>query len=212
MKQTIKIISLLLLAVLLVSCGSKKKVASSGTVTLEQLKEYKETGKLTVNKSKSGSTSNTKTTTNSKPVSTAEAQAASRKLGVTIVTTDNKKLYTEVASWLGTPYRSGGSSKSGADCSGFVYMVYQAVYGMTLSRQSSAMLTNNCRRVSKSELKEGDLVFFRTDGKQTSTPNHVGLYLKDGKFAHASTSKGVVVSELSQSYYVKSFLTGGRVR
>ena len=91
-------------------------------------------------------------------------------------------------------------------------MVYKAVFGKTLTRQSAGMLTDNCTKITKSQLREGDLVFFRTDGKKSSTPNHVGIYLKENKFIHASTSKGVVVSDLLQSYYVTNWITGGRVK
>jgi cell wall-associated NlpC family hydrolase len=134
------------------------------------------------------------------------------KLGVNASSTDNARLYSECASWLGASYKYGGTTKSGVDCSGLVYMVYKAVFGKTLTRQSAGMLTDNCTRITKSQLREGDLVFFRTDGKKSSTPNHVGIYLKENKFIHASTSKGVVVSDLLQSYYVTNWITGGRVK
>ena len=134
------------------------------------------------------------------------------KLEVNASSSDNAKLYSECASWLGAKYQYGGTTKSGVDCSGFVYMVYKAVYGKTLTRQSAGMLTDNCTKITKSQLREGDLVFFRTDGKKSSTPNHVGIYLKENKFIHASTSKGVVVSDLLQSYYVTNWITGGRVK
>lgn len=134
------------------------------------------------------------------------------KLEVNASSSDNAKLYSECASWLGAKYQYGGTTKSGVDCSGFVYMVYKAVYGKTLTRQSAGMLNDNCTRINKSQLREGDLVFFRTDGKKSSTPNHVGIYLKENKFIHASTSKGVVVSDLLQSYYVTNWITGGRVK
>ncbi len=133
------------------------------------------------------------------------------RLGVTPDSSDNARLYSESAAWLGARYQYGGNSKSGIDCSGFVYAVYKAVYGHELTRQSARMLTDNCTRINKSQLREGDLVFFRTDGKQSTTPNHVGIYLKENKFIHASTSKGVVVSDLTSAYYVSKWITGGRV-
>ena len=135
-----------------------------------------------------------------------------KKLGVSPSDSDNKKLYSECASWLGTPYKYGGTSKSGTDCSGMTYSIYKTVYGKTLTRQSGDMLTNNCSKINKSQLREGDLVFFRTDGKKSSTPNHVGIYLKSNKFIHSSSSKGVVVSDLTQDYYVKNWISGGRVK
>ncbi len=145
-------------------------------------------------------------------VSNSAHKANCDKLGVTPASSDNKRLYSESVSWLGARYQYGGNSKSGIDCSGFVYAVYKAVYGRELTRQSALMLNNDCTRIKKSQLKEGDLVFFRTDGKQSSTPNHVGIYLKENKFIHASTSKGVVVSDLTSSYYVSKWIAGGRVK
>ena len=75
------------------------------------------------------------------------------------------------------------------------------------------MLRHDCRKISRDRLKEGDLVFFRTSSSvRKKEPNHVGIYLKNGRFIHASTSRGVVVSSLSEPYYVRTWIGGGRVK
>lgn len=125
---------------------------------------------------------------------------------------DNFELYKEVSLWLRTPHVDGGVSHSGVDCSGFVYMVYKNVYGITLERTSANMLKKSCRKISQSRLREGDLVFFNTASKGKSSINHVGIYLKDNKFAHCSSSRGVMVSDLDESYFAKSWVCGGRVK
>ena len=124
----------------------------------------------------------------------------SRLYGVRLTPDDNIFLYNEGAKWLGVPHRMGGLTKKGVDCSGFVAIVFREVYGKQLARSSADML------------KEGDLVFFRTGKGRKKVPNHVGIYLKNGKFIHTSTSSGVIVSSLSEPYYVRSWLTGGRVK
>ena len=106
----------------------------------------------------------------------------------------------------------GGLTKKGVDCSGFVAIVFREVYGKQLARSSADMLKHNCKKVSRANLKEGDLVFFRTGKGRKKVPNHVGIYLKNGKFIHTSTSNGVIVSSLSEPYYVRTWLTGGRVK
>lgn len=123
---------------------------------------------------------------------------------------DNVALYRECASWLGVPYKSGGTTRKGADCSGFVQSVYKTVYNKKLSRESIDMLRVDCNRISKHRLREGDLVFFHTGKKRK--PNHVGIYLKDGKFVHASSSKGVMVSNLNEDYFKSTWHTAGRVK
>ena len=136
-----------------------------------------------------------------------------RLYGVRITEHDNIFLYNEGARWLGVPHRLGGSTKRGVDCSGFVAIVYREVYGKQLSRSSADMLKHDCRKVSRAKLKEGDLVFFKTTrGGKKSVPTHVGIYLKNGRFIHTSTSNGVVVSSLSEPYYTRTWLTGGRVK
>lgn len=135
----------------------------------------------------------------------------SRLYGLKITPNDNIYLYNEGAKWLGTPHRLGGNTKRGVDCSGFVAIVFREVYGKQLSRSSADMLKSNCRKVSRSKLKEGDLVFFRTGSGKRKVPSHVGIYLKNGKFIHTSTSSGVMVSSLSEPYYTRTWLTGGRV-
>lgn len=136
----------------------------------------------------------------------------SRLYGVRITPNDNIFLYNEGAKWLGVPHRMGGMTKRGVDCSGFVAIVFREVYGKQLARSSADMLKHNCKKVSRANLKEGDLVFFRTGRGKKKVPNHVGVYLKNGKFIHTSTSSGVMVSSLSEPYYVRTWLTGGRVK
>jgi hypothetical protein len=125
---------------------------------------------------------------------------------------DNFALYKEAASWLKTPHVEGGLTRNGIDCSGLTYLVYKNVYGKTLERSSANMMKKNCRKIRKRKLKEGDLVFFNTSGKRRSEINHVGIYLKDNKFVHASTSKGVMINTLAENYYQKTWVCGGRVR
>ncbi|MDR1357331.1 MAG: C40 family peptidase [Tannerellaceae bacterium] len=136
----------------------------------------------------------------------------SRRLGLRVTDKDNLKLYAAAADWMGAPYRFGGASRRGVDCSGFAVIIYKEVYGKRLSASSEGILRNNCKRIKRAGLREGDLVFFRTDGGSKKTPNHVGVYLKNGKFVHASTSRGVVVAGLSEPYYLRAWITGGRVK
>lgn len=136
----------------------------------------------------------------------------SRLYGVRLTPDDNIYLYNAGAHWLGVPHRMGGLTKRGVDCSGFVTIIYREVYGKELSRSAREMLSKDCKKVSRSKLKEGDLVFFRTGNGRRKIPNHVGIYLKNGKFIHTSTSRGVMVSSLSEPYYARTWICGGRVK
>lgn len=123
----------------------------------------------------------------------------------------NKKLYREIGQWLGTPYQYAGHFKQrGADCSGFVMEIYKTVYHIDIERNSKRIFEKNCFMIHKDKLEEGDLVFFNTGGSAGGI-NHVGIYLKEGKFVHASSSKGVIVSDMNMGYYQKHFIVAGRV-
>ncbi len=123
---------------------------------------------------------------------------------------DNKKLYKELKKWLGTPYVYAAHTRGeGTDCSGMVMEVYQEVYGIKVHRNSAKMLEENCRVIDLDDLKEGDLVFFCTSGD--GRVSHVGIYLKEGKFVHASSSRGVCVDDIHQNYYATHFHAAGRV-
>lgn len=119
----------------------------------------------------------------------------------------NKTLLESVDSWYGVRYRSGGNTKSGVDCSGFSVAVYEAVYGINLPRVSREQYRIS-RKISTTELMEGDLLFFNTRGHGVS---HVGVYLGNNKFIHASVSKGVMVSGLFEPYFIKRFVGAGRI-
>lgn len=135
---------------------------------------------------------------------------ASIILGIDIDYDDNHKLYVEASEWIGVPYKYGGNTKAGVDCSGFVRALYKKIYRTTLCRTAEEQLANDCRKIRRSSLKEGDLVFFRNSHRSRKV-SHVGIYLKDGFFVHASTGCGVVVSSLFQDYYDRMWITGGRV-
>jgi lipoprotein Spr len=119
----------------------------------------------------------------------------------------NKVLLESVDTWYGVRYRTGGNTKSGVDCSGFTVAVYAAVYGINLPRVSREQYRIS-RKISTTELIEGDLLFFNTRGSGVS---HVGVYLGNNKFIHATVSKGVMVNGLFDSYYIKRFIGAGRI-
>ena len=102
--------------------------------------------------------------------------------------------------WKGTPYRYGGSSKKGIDCSAFVQVGYSSVYQKLLPR-TTLELVKKGKQVKRNKAKEGDLVFFRT-GRNS---RHVGIYLGNLEFLHASQSKGVIISRLDNPYWQRHF-------
>ena len=148
-----------------------------------------------------------------KNVDMRELARAGLALGFDIEEHDNWQLMIESSKWLGVPYKYAGNTKSGVDCSGFTSAIYTIVYGKQLHRRSVDQYTMDCRSVNRSSLSSGDLVFFATSGKKTAgNINHVGIYLKNNKFIHASSSRGVVVDDLSSSYYVQNWVSGGKVK
>ena len=128
-------------------------------------------------------------------------------LGVSKSKITNIRLYSFIDDWSGTKYKYGGMSKSGVDCSGFCNVLYNDVYSKSLKRRVSDIV-KDINKVSKNNLKEGDLVFFNISKKKNA---HVGIYLTNNKFVHASTSKGVIISSLDNPYYKKAYNKGGHL-
>ncbi|AJS61700.1 C40 family peptidase [Paenibacillus sp. IHBB 10380] len=118
----------------------------------------------------------------------------------------DSKMDTAIAPTLGTSYKNGGVSTSGFDCSGFTMYIFEKL-GINLPHQSGSQFGMGTA-VDRSDLREGDLVFFNTSGKGVS---HVGIYVGDGKFAHASSSNGVIINSLSESYYVSRYIGAKRI-
>ncbi|MFC4210768.1 C40 family peptidase [Pedobacter lithocola] len=119
----------------------------------------------------------------------------------------SKQLYKFITEWTGVKYRFGGMDKRGIDCSGFALMLEKEIYGVTLPRISREQ-ANVVKRKSIDNLKEGDLVFFSFGGKDV---DHVGVYLNNGFFVHASTNRGVIVDDLSQPAYQRVLVKSGSV-
>ncbi len=130
----------------------------------------------------------------------------SQIMGVALNATSNLKLFQFVYDWIGTPYRFGGSSKKGIDCSAFTKELYTQVFNMDIKRNSRDIFSM-VTPVSKDDLKEGDLMFFKIHSRSIT---HVGIYLGSGRFAHAS-NRGVAISNIDDAYYSRYFYRGGRM-
>ena len=133
---------------------------------------------------------------------------AGLRLGVDIEENDNHLLFLEAARWIGTPYKNGGNTQTGIDCSGLSCQIYKNVFHTNLPRQSEKQYRNAQLKPGK-RLKQGDLLFFKVSKMRKNKCDHVGIYLKEYKFIHASSSKGVIVSSLTDPYWTNCWISAG---
>ncbi|WP_293788195.1 C40 family peptidase [uncultured Pedobacter sp.] len=119
----------------------------------------------------------------------------------------SKSLYRFITDWTGVKYRFGGLDKNGIDCSGFAFLLEKEIYGVTLPRISREQ-ANVVKRKDVDNLKEGDLLFFSFGGNDV---DHVGVYLNNGFFVHASTTRGVIVDDLTLPAYQRVLVKSGSV-
>lgn len=130
-------------------------------------------------------------------------------LGVKQKDITNYALYQFIDRWYGTNYRMGGCNRAGIDCSGFAQKLYGEVYGQDLLRTAMEQYSN-CKRIKHvKDAEEGDLVFFHVRSRHRIS--HVGVYLANDYFVHASTSGGVMISNLNEDYWHKYFAGAGRL-
>ncbi len=120
---------------------------------------------------------------------------------------DNTTLYYFIDEWYGTPYRYGGNTRSGIDCSGFTVQLYTKVFKSNLPRTARQQYESSKRVKKVKKLEEGDLVFFN-DGR--GRISHVGVYLMNNFFVHAGTGTGVIIGNLEDDYWREHFVAGGK--
>lgn len=144
-------------------------------------------------------------------VSSDEAQNILDKLhNITESNSKKEKFLIEIVSYLNTPYRYGGESRNGIDCSAFTQNVYKNSLNVRIPRTAREQYRAWNIFKSKANLKFGDLIYFDTSRRYF--PGHVGIYLDDNLFAHASSSNGVIVSSLENIYYSSKFVGANRIR
>lgn len=138
------------------------------------------------------SSSGTRLATSTEPTKAQENMALSE--------IRESSLFSVYNQWQGVPYRLGGTNKNGIDCSAFVQIAYRDAWQLPLPR-TTKMQSKVGDNISYKDAKYGDLVFFKT----SRTTNHVGVYLGNSRFMHASTSKGVIISRLDNPYWASKF-------
>lgn len=124
--------------------------------------------------------------------------------------TPKEKMLMEIIKYLNVPYQYGGNSKSGIDCSAFTQNIYREILSVNLSRSAREQYKQGEVISDVDDLQFGDLVFF--DTRSGVRPGHVGIYIGDQLFAHASTKKGVTISSLNHAYYKDRFMSGRRIK
>ena len=154
-----------------------------------------------------------KETVSSTPLSTVSIESADKLqfkfsllLDTEVEMIQNLWLVKQVDEWLGTRYRLGGSTKSGIDCSALMQTLFTSIYGISLPRTAREQFQVSTR-ISREDIKEGDLIFFNTTGGVS----HVGLYIQNNKFVHASSTGGVTISDLDEDYWSRKFIGVRRV-
>jgi cell wall-associated NlpC family hydrolase len=120
-----------------------------------------------------------------------------------------EKMLMEIIKYLNTPYKYGGNSSNGIDCSAFTQTLYSNVLAIDLNRTAREQYKQGEEIDNREDLQFGDLVFFNT--RRRVKPGHVGIYIGDNLFAHASSKNGVIVSSLEQNYYSSRFMGGRRI-
>lgn len=136
------------------------------------------------------------------------SEEVQQKLGINGKQVKESKLYTFIVDWYGVPYKYAGCQKSGIDCSCFANLLYDEVYHKKIARSANDMFKAS-DQITVDEATTGDLVFFKIGG---NTISHVGVYLKNKLFVHASTSKGVIINSLDEAYYKKYFFCAGKMK
>ena len=136
---------------------------------------------------------------------TAKSTTAAAKAADAMAHLKSKQLYRFITDWTGVQYRLGGLDKKGIDCSGFALLLQKDIYGKALPRRSRDQAEVIAQK-SLGNLDEGDLIFFSFGG---GAVDHVGVYLNNNYFVHASTTRGVVVDDLSLPAYQKAFVKAG---
>ena len=127
-------------------------------------------------------------------------------MDIDVEAVNNIALYTAIEDWWATRYRYGGTTKSGIDCSAFCGKIFGAAYATTLPRTAREQYAL-CIKIARIDLQEGDLVFFNTRGGVS----HVGIYLGNDCFVHSSVHSGVTINKLTDEYYGRKFIIGGRI-
>ena len=120
------------------------------------------------------------------------------------------RLLRVIDGYLGIPYKWGGTTREGMDCSAFTRAIIREAYGIELPRTSKQMFQVGKQVLTRSRLKPGDLVFFK-DTYSGPGISHVGVYVGDSRFAHASSSKGGVITPLDNTYFKKRYAGGRRI-
>jgi len=131
----------------------------------------------------------------------------SLKMDIAVEDIKNIPLLQKIDEWWGTPYVLGGNSKNGVDCSYFTLDVMRDIYKVNLKRTAAEQYEQSVK-IEWNNLKEGDLIFFKSDGRRRIS--HVGIYLANNKFAHASTSQGVTIGDLTDPYWQRRLYSLGR--
>ena len=134
------------------------------------------------------------------------ASTVTRPLPLKVTEQSLEQLFSSIDVYIGTPYRRGGTNPDGFDCSGFVHYLYQQNFRMLLPRTSEEQALLGTM-VPKKQLQPGDLVFFSGSGERV---DHVGIYIGDNNFAHASIA-GVKVNQLDDWYYNLHYACAARV-